>query len=520
MAKFVTSNISILDPLRLHKDRLTQVSVKETYDIKVWPVTNISNDGPITFVVPPQPKGMLYEVFLTTKVKLQKDGDDITEPCNDVSIVNNFSNSLWSQVDVQLDDRTDITQSMKHAYAYQSFFNHALNSESNRTDYLLFNERFMMDEGKTKTSEENVRQFWVWNEFIDFKVKSMVTPQSESQAKQIQKVENSKELFWKADRQDLDTIDDIAVALGYSKQDAPDQREKILKLMDEVWIGCENLAASERSRDLNRGESLTLCSKLQCPIFNTGKCLPTNMNIKVTLNNQNSDKFLILSESDDYSIKIEDCYLQITYWRPYDIALEKAEKALAKEPAPYTIEKPEIILKPIVNASQTIRVSDIFNKKLPSYAFFCLQNNDDYEGNMRTNPFTFIPFKKFQFYRNGVPFFKDPLELTVSESNGQVFYSDFGDYLRQLYSTVGKGLKGDCLINSKNFLLHFMVGMSFGADRSTLADDHLNLQEHASTYLEIDMGTTKVSSNMVLLVYALYDQQIQIDQDRAVHIVE
>ena len=33
-----------------------------------------------------------------------------------------------------------------------------------------------------------------------------------------------------------------------------------------------------------------------------------------------------------------------------------------------------------------------------------------------------------------------------------------------------------------------MVGLSFGADKSSLAERHLNLQEKASTYLEIDMG--------------------------------
>ena len=245
MAKFVTSNISILDPLRLHKDRLTQVSVKETYDIKVWPVTNIFNEGPITFVVPPQPKGMLYEVFLKTKFKLQKDGDDITEPCNDVSIVNNFANSLWSHVDVQLDDRTDISQSMKHAYAYQSFFNHVLNSESNRKDYLLFNEHFMMDEGETKSAEESLRKFWVWNDIVAYHLRALIVPQSEAAAKQREKVIKCKPLLWTADRRKIETIDAIAKVLGHTEDNAPAQRDNIIKLLDSAWVACTNKGASE-----------------------------------------------------------------------------------------------------------------------------------------------------------------------------------------------------------------------------------------------------------------------------------
>jgi hypothetical protein len=93
--------------------------------------------------------------------------------------------------------------------------------------------------------------------------------------------------------------------------------------------------------------------------------------------------------------------------------------------------------------------------------------------------------------------------------------------MRQLYKTIGKTLKGDCLVNSSNFLLNFMVGLSFGADKSSLAENHLNLQTKSSTYLEIDMGlNTNIPSDMVLIVYAVHDRQIQIDKDRQICIVE
>ena len=62
--------------------------------------------------------------------------------------------------------------------------------------------------------------------------------------------------------------------------------------------------------------------------------------------------------------------------------------------------------------------------------------------------------------------------------------------------------------------------MSFGADRSSTNDKHLNLQESASTYLEIDVGINEVPSDMVLICYAVYDRQIQIDVDRRVRIIE
>ena len=62
MSKFINSKDAIASPLLLWQEVPTQVSIQETYDLKVWPVTNIFNEGPINFVIPPQPNGMLTSV--------------------------------------------------------------------------------------------------------------------------------------------------------------------------------------------------------------------------------------------------------------------------------------------------------------------------------------------------------------------------------------------------------------------------------------------------------------------------
>ena len=63
--------------------------------------------------------------------------------------------------------------------------------------------------------------------------------------------------------------------------------------------------------------------------------------------------------------------------------------------------------------------------------------------------------------------------------------------------------------------------MSFGADKCSIKASHLNLQESASTYLEIDMGRDEhIPKDMVLIVYALHDRQILIDSDRKIQIIE
>ena len=65
-----------------------------------------------------------------------------------------------------------------------------------------------------------------------------------------------------------------------------------------------------------------------------------------------------------------------------------------------------------------------------------------------------------------------------------------------------------------------MVGISFGADKVSVMENHMNIQEKASTYLEIDMGINKVPEDMVLVIYALYDRQIKINENRGIEIIE
>ena len=521
MSKFTNSKESVSSNLILWHGRQTQVGIRETYDMKVWPITNVYNDGPINFVIPEQSKGMLKDVHIVTKVKLRRGGEDLANPRRDVSVVNNFANSLWGQVDIQFDDRIDVTQSMRNAYAYKSFFNHVLNSNSDREDYLRYNEVFRMDTGKTKLIEEGNRDFWVWNQDLDEKIKSMMVDETVDKEGILEEV---KELLWNFDhRFTIKSLTGISNVLGYTQPDELLAKNNQLRdIIDVAWLrNPVNEGASDRSSVINSGKAVIVDSKLQSPIFNTSKCLPHNMRIRISLT-KNTDGFLLLSEDETYSIFIEDCYLHVTFIAPQDSFLKQIDERLSIQPAPYFIPKTELIIKPITSAGPIIRIHDIFHNKLPSHAFFCLQKSKDFEGSHRTNPFIFMPFQKFQFFLNGTPYFKEPLEVTTINDlgEGDYEYKGYGDYLRQLYKTVGVDLKGDCLINSENFALNFLTGISFGADRSDISENHLNLDERASTSLEIHMGINKVPDDMVLIVYAQFNRQIQIDGDRKLTIIE
>ena len=281
-----------------------------------------------------------------------------------------------------------------------------------------------------------------------------------------------------------------------------------------------NEAAVERAKRIANSRSVTVSSRLHSPLFTTSKALPTNMEIRVSLS-KNTDKFLLIADGNDYTVNIENVYLDVSYIRPHDIFLSMIEERLAKEAAPYFITRPEIIIKPIAQSGRIVRINHIFPGNLPKHAFFTVQKSKDFEGTFNSNPFAFIPFAKFQLYIDGMPYFIDPLEIDHIMEGGLRVYRENRVFMQQLYKTIGKDVKGCGLINSTNFQQHFMVGVSLSGDRSSSMAPYLNPQGVASSQLELDFGyDTNVTDDLILMVYAVFDRVIKISSTREIEIIE
>ena len=120
MSKFVDSKESVLSNLMLWANLTTQVGIKEKYDTTDWPTNGDYNNGPINFNLPEQAKSFLDDIVIVTKLRLKCNDLILTERKRYVSVIKIFANSLWEHVDIQFDDRVDITQSMRNSYAYST----------------------------------------------------------------------------------------------------------------------------------------------------------------------------------------------------------------------------------------------------------------------------------------------------------------------------------------------------------------------------------------------------------------
>ena len=441
MSKYIASKEALDSNLLMWDIRPTQTSIEEKYEINVYPATIYDGTygAPIDFDLPSQPNGCLYDIDISTTWQVKK-GDAILAANDNVSIINNFSNALWSYVDIQVGNRVNIMQSMEQAYGYQTFFNTVLNSSSNRTDYLYQVETFFMDTGDDKNDAECVI-------FFD------------------------------------------------------DDKTKI-----------KNKGGEKRANRIKLSREITSKTKLHTPLLNHSKVLPPNMNIKVTLA-KNKDKFLLLSGTGDHKVVIKSAHLICTYLRPKEVVLNLMEERLKQTPALYDIEYPQISMKTIPINSTQYTLYDFFPSKLPKAAFFALIASSDLAGGYKKNPFTFHRLTSFQLFVDNREFFNFPIKF-VDRQNDTL---DFSQAYIQLFKTLGLDRSGDCLINSENFNINYMIGAVLTADKSHL--NHLNLQKTADVRVELELDGA-ATEPMVLVTYALYDKLYSIDSDRQLKITE
>ena len=156
MLKIKGSHDAISNDLLLWSGVKTQVAVQEVYSIKVHPVSSQLNDGgALNFDIPKQMKGMLSKVEIYTSFKVKK-GDGNLTTGDSVSIINNIANAMFGLVQISINDRTELCQSMRNSYAYQTYFDYCLNSDLNRSDYLSAVSGFVMDSGVTKADAETM----------------------------------------------------------------------------------------------------------------------------------------------------------------------------------------------------------------------------------------------------------------------------------------------------------------------------------------------------------------------------
>ena len=144
MSKFKNSSEAIESSLLLYSGvKPTNTSVKEIYDLLVYPVNSVEQTAgsTIIFNLPIQETGLLCDVEIVTTFYVQNGDTNLADNAQ-VSTVNMISSAMFSLVDVRIDERISLCQQMTNSYNMSHFFETILMNDPNREDILFAREMF------------------------------------------------------------------------------------------------------------------------------------------------------------------------------------------------------------------------------------------------------------------------------------------------------------------------------------------------------------------------------------------
>ena len=275
----------------------------------------------------------------------------------------------------------------------------------------------------------------------------------------------------------------------------------------------KNRGGEKRALRISGSKRVTVISKLNVPLFKQHKALPPGTKITVSVTKAKNEYCLLAGADTNFNIKIDEIYLKCTFVKPEDTLLKIMISKLETTPVTYEVDKQLIIARMLPQGARTYTITNLFEKELPKFAMFCLQDPAALNGDLAKNPFTFLNIQSLQLYINNRQYFAKPLTNTPV---GGIWNTNSESVLDNLYKSVMKDHHGGMLITRDNIHLYQFFTVCLTDDRTY--DSHYGLKRASDTRIELDLGA-ETTSNVVLLAYCIYDQQIVITK-RDIEIVE
>ena len=267
-----------------------------------------------------------------------------------------------------------------------------------------------------------------------------------------------------------------------------------------------------RADSTNLSKSVFMRGSLHIPILRQERLLINQCSLRIKLH-PNNDKFCLMSKDDaKYTLKIVSACLEMekVEMNP-DLLMEHAEK-LRKQNAIYPVRSGQIksFSNPAGNTSSV--KENLFVGKLPRRLVIANVLSEAYNGKPSLNPYDFQHFglNYLCVYVDGERYPNKPLEPNFTTGN-------FLDCLGSVYD--GTGIRDDdrtLVINRKNYDKGYAIYVIqlTPSEPDCVATD---LVQKGNIRLEMKFSDA-LPKTVTTLVYAEYDDQIEIDNDRNVFI--
>ena len=314
----------------------TNTSIEEGRWVTCQPKTKVDS-GSIEFLVSKDQYYIdLSNVYLKVQARVLIYTDDSTSVISENSIVapvNNFMHSLFSQVDIKLNNIS--IENSNSVYPYKAYINELLNHGQEIKNTMLQSSLFFKDTAGKMDS---------------IVIPAAASASSSSSAQGVQNNENKNEV----------------------KLD-----------INEGFLNRRKLITSN-------GGSVDMCGRLHCDLFNSNRYLLNNVELQVNLT-RNKNEFCLMGDNKNYGVKINNISLMVRKVSISPSVSLAHNLVLEKSLASYPLK--EIIIRPItIESGVSTFTKDISSGTLPTRVVLGMVTNSAFSGAKNKNPFNFQHF--------------------------------------------------------------------------------------------------------------------------------
>lgn len=276
----------------------------------------------------------------------------------------------------------------------------------------------------------------------------------------------------------------------------------------------EGVQIKKRIKMYKNGAKVELMGKIHGDMFNQSRLLLNNVDLKVILNLEKSNFYMMSKPEDNSNVKILAATMYMNHVTINPNILVAHHNVLQKRSAIYPYKRVEVKSYTLYAGNHSLSLDNIVMGQLPNLLIFAMVTSKSYNGTRDKNPFNFQHFnlQRFSLSVNGTQIPSQALEFDYS--NRENIMSTRG------YNTLfnGTGIhyydKGHQITKDLYDNGHFMLAFDLTADRSysSLCANHLN---HGNIRID-GRFSEQISEPITCLIYCEYDSFIHINHERVV----
>ena len=346
-----------LSPLEWFCIPPTQTAVEKTYGVDYQPLTSIRDGAPIEFYIPASTEEYLdlknTRLHVTCRI-IKRTGAECAAT-DIVAPVNDLFNSLWSNVELFLNDR--LISHSNNTHGYTSMVSHLIHD-----------------------SEESLSS------------------------------ERSMRLIYKDTAGSMNAI--AANVPNFNKLIAGFHLKADGAAIDPPG----NNGLHSRYLHTRQSHEVMLTGGLRVDLFEQSRYLANGISMKLRLHRQ-KDEFLLMAADNTFKIQVTEAFLTVRKVKVSPGVQLGHTDALMKGPAKFPITRKECKVLAIPAGFQSFVKDNIFLGQLPKRLVVGMVHNEGFAGAVGRNPYNFEHFNVsyMQLYTDGEPVLSKPLKLNVGE---------------------------------------------------------------------------------------------------------